>query len=77
MADTRQRNVNWKLNINSDGTVPHGDAELAVLMDIRDELRTIREQCVALVTVTRCSNIQRAFRNIEQINKRLAKKIKL
>ena len=40
-VDTRKKNVNWRLNVNADGTVPNYDAHLAVLMDIRDELQAL------------------------------------
>lgn len=45
--DKRKKNINWSIGTNSDGTTPAHDAHLAVLMDIRDELRTIRQlaQC--------------------------------
>ena len=41
MADERKKNANWRLSTNENGTTPHGDAELAVLMDIRDELQDL------------------------------------
>ncbi len=41
MNDYRKKNGNWKLNPNPDGTYPANDARLAVLMDVRDELRSL------------------------------------
>lgn len=39
--DDRCKDVAWKINRNLDGTVPSLDAHLAVLMDIRDELKAM------------------------------------
>lgn len=41
MARHKHADVAWNLTTNSDKTVPHQDAHLAVLMDIRDELQQI------------------------------------
>lgn len=41
MADTRRKDTNWKIRTNADGTVPAPDAHLAVLMDIRDEMKKL------------------------------------
>lgn len=54
MPDTRKKNVSWKLHTNADGTTPNMDAQLAVLMDIRDELQTIRN-------LAQCYRIPRAL----------------
>lgn len=39
--DRRKKDANWLLNLNVNGTVPTCDAQLAVLMDIRDELKKL------------------------------------
>jgi hypothetical protein len=39
MSDTRKKDRNWKIDTNTDGTTPSTDAHLAVLMDLRDELK--------------------------------------
>jgi len=62
MADTRRKNVNWRLAVNGDGTVPHHDAELAVLMDIRDELQGIR-------SLLSCYRIPRALDAIVRMDR--------
>lgn len=54
MPDMRKKNVTWSLNVNPNGTVSNGDAQLAVLMDIRDELQTIRN-------LAQCYRIPRAL----------------
>lgn len=42
-TDRRKKDADWALNINADGTYPGGDARLAVLMDIRDELKEAKD----------------------------------
>jgi hypothetical protein len=42
VSDTRQKDANWKLNVNANGTVSTEQAQLAVLMDIRDRLDVLR-----------------------------------
>lgn len=54
MADTRKKNTNWKLHVNQDGTVPNHDAQLAVLMDLRDELQSLNR-------LANCYRIPRAL----------------
>lgn len=41
MADTRKANINWNLQTNGNGTTPVDAAQLAVLMDLRDELQKL------------------------------------
>ena len=42
MSDTRHRNVTWRLPANeTTGLLSLEQAQLAVLMDIRDELQTL------------------------------------
>ena len=41
MADTRKKDVAWKIPNNDDGTVSWNGTQLAVLMDIRDELKLL------------------------------------
>ncbi len=41
MSDTRCKNSSWKMNIPSNGKILKSDAQLAVLMDRRDELQTL------------------------------------
>ena len=41
MNDKRRKDANWEIKTNPDGTSPTDDATLAVLMDIRDELKKL------------------------------------
>lgn len=54
MLDRRRRDVNWMIGDGVSTTVPIGGAQLAVLMDIRDELQVIR-------ALAQCYRIPRAL----------------
>jgi hypothetical protein len=62
MPDKRKKNVIWNLATNPDGTTPHGDAELAVLMDIRDELQQLNR-------ILNCNNFLRIPAVLDAISK--------
>jgi hypothetical protein len=64
MTDTRHKDANWRVHNNMDGTVPSQDARLAVLMDIRDELK-------ALNRIMQCSNVSRGFVAMQNIDRRM------
>lgn len=55
MPDTRRKDKSWKLEVNPDGTIPNLDAHLAVLMDIRDELKelNLRFRCPDFLAIPR------------------------
>jgi hypothetical protein len=53
MADTRQKNKRWRC-ADADGSINYEQAQLATLMDIRDELQT-------LVRLAECFRIPRAL----------------
>ena len=44
MTDIRNKNAQWRLNVDANGVCYTPDAQLAVLMDIRDELQGIRRR---------------------------------
>jgi hypothetical protein len=68
MADQRRANVNWV--VCSVGANPTFDgAQLAVLMDIRDELQGIR----ALLNCSNCLEIPRTLRAIRANTSRIKK----
>ena len=43
MADTRKKDVNWRIEPDERGVVVHDQAIMAILMDIRDELKRMNE----------------------------------
>lgn len=56
MTETRYRDRNWPISTNPNGNVPFEDVKLAVLMDIRDELKTVTHQLRTLNRVFECPN---------------------
>ena len=66
MTDYRKRNTTWKLNVNDDGSVPQMDAQLSVLMDIRDEM-------LRLNRLLHCSNFVGIPRELANITKNTRK----
>lgn len=72
MSDTRCRNYNWTVRTKDhvgSGASFEG-AQLAVLMDIRDELQ-------ALNRLLNCQNFLGMPRTLKRIDKRLGTKLKL
>jgi hypothetical protein len=67
MADTRKANYNWKINTNSNGTTPTEDATLAVLMDIRDELK-------ALNILFHCTNFTEMPHTLKRIERAIPRR---
>lgn len=70
MADRRRRDVNWYV-ADEDGraySVEH--CQLAVLMDIREELQ-------ALVSILRCVDFQRIPRTLVEIRRNTTKRRKV
>lgn len=42
--DRRKKDISWRLDVNpTTGSVSHEDAKLAVLMDIRDQLKDLNQ----------------------------------
>lgn len=60
--DTRKKNTNWQINLPLSGYYSLDQAQLAVLMDIRDELQTLNN-------VFRCNN----FLNIPHVLARISR----
>lgn len=44
MMDKRHKNSNWDIGVNSNNRVSFDGAQLAVLMDIRDELQEVNRR---------------------------------
>lgn len=64
--DMRRKNVDWQLKTNQDGSVPHQDAHLAVLMDLRDELQKLNR-------LLHCSNFIEIPRILRAIRRNITK----
>lgn len=79
MTDRRRKNANWQLHPNADGSMPHEDAKLAVLMDIRDELQSLNRilQCPNFIAVPRkLDDIKTELRQV-RLNTRKKKRPKV
>jgi hypothetical protein len=63
------RYQNWTIARNDDGTTPHSDAELAVMMDIRDEL-------IKLNRLLHCPNFTDIPYRLDQIRRNTAAKLR-
>ena len=70
MSDTRHKNTQWVLKLNPDGTLQNDRVQIAVLMDIRDELQTLN-------FIFRCKNFVNLPHTLNRIDRRLRKKLKL
>jgi hypothetical protein len=74
MADIRKKNINWRINTNLDGTTPSVDAKLAVLMDIRDELQSVKSLLQDIAAPLRCQNFLRIPKKLDAIRKNTERK---
>jgi hypothetical protein len=78
MADRRQKDVNWYVASERGDVLTWEQASVAVLMDIRDELKMIRVAVQGTNNVLNCQNfleVPRILRTI-RANTRKAKKKK-
>lgn len=69
MPDTRRKDANWILNIDPEGKVSTEDARLAVLMDIRDELKRLN-------TLLHCGNFMAIPHYLDKIRLNTRKPVK-
>lgn len=67
--DKRKKDYGWFIKTNSNGTTPTDDAQLAVLMDLRDELKRLN-------AVLHCSNFLAIPHKLDAIKRNTAKKRK-
>lgn len=67
MINRRQKDAQWQLNLSATGTVTTADAQLAVLMDVRDELKLLN-------ALLRCDNFLAIPRKLDDIRRNTAKK---
>lgn len=76
MADQRRKDINWTV-CNADGNgQTFAGAQLAVLMDLRDELQGIRDQITSLNGLLHCPNFVGIPTVLRQIRKNTTKKRK-
>lgn len=66
MSDMRKRGIEWGITPNSDGSFSFTAAQLAVLMDIRDELKRLNG-------TLHCVNFLRIPSKLEAIRRNTAK----
>ncbi len=66
MTDTRKKDVDWSIKSQQNGTYSFEAAQLAVLMDIRDELK-------ALNNTLSCTETRRIPRYLRRIASNTAK----
>jgi hypothetical protein len=69
VGDTRHKDAEWTVEVNSDGRTSWEAAQLAVLMDIRDELKRVN-------FTLRCQETQRIPQTLKDIRRLLAKRRK-
>ncbi len=67
-----QQNGNWTIKLNADGTAPWDGAQLAVLMDIREELKALNLK----MNVLRCPDFLAIPRKLDQIKRNTSRKKK-
>lgn len=60
MTDRRRKDVNWTA-ADKDGATSMDGAQLAVLMDIRDELQTMNASVRNLLSLASCKNVRLGF----------------
>lgn len=76
MADERRKDINWRIHTNMDGSSPNSDAQLAVLMDIRDELKQQSLELRKLNNLLHCRNFTAIPDILRTIRKNTTKKRK-
>lgn len=68
MSETRYKDRQWIVSLNRDGqTISHENIQLAVQMDIRDELKQLTGEMRRLNNLLHCSN----FVEIPQILRKI------
>lgn len=64
MSDERRKDALWRVRANADGTLPWEAIKVAVLMDLRDELK-------ALNRLLRCRNFLDIPNKLDRIHRKL------
>lgn len=70
MTDRRRANVNWYC-AREDGTISTEGATLAVLMDIRDEMREQTRLLITVKNLAQCPNVRRGFVSMHKLRRHL------
>lgn len=76
----RQKDLVWNAGPNGDGTTTHDQAKLAVLMDVRDELKLANVYLRDLRDIMTCGNavdIPNILRRIDKNTKKSERKKKV
>lgn len=61
MSDRRKKDINWAVADDSGKTADWEQVQVAVLMDIRDELKQQNQRLGRIEDLARCVNVQRGF----------------
>jgi hypothetical protein len=72
-VDTRQKNKTWRCADGS-GSISYEQAQLATLMDIRDELQGVRRELERMNGILHCSNTLQIPKLLRDIRKNTTKK---
>ena len=72
MADKRQKDVNWRVADDAGNVASWDQAQVAVLMDIRDELKALNQQ----MRILSCPNFLQIPHTLKRISRNTAKKRK-
>lgn len=72
MADKRKKDISWVVADDHGQTLTWAEVQVAVLMDIRDELKIVRQR----LSVLECPNFLDIPRKLDRIKRNTAKKRK-
>lgn len=72
MTDKRKKDINWVVADDHGQTLTWAEVQVAVLMDIRDELKVVRQR----LSVLECPNFLDIPRKLDRIKRNTAKKRK-
>ena len=70
--DMRKKNANWRICDKGGTAFSVEHAQLAALMDLRDELQGIRADVSRLTTLLHCSNFIAIPRTLRTISRKLS-----
>lgn len=73
MKDTRKKNAVWSIESDANGDFSWSQAQLAVLMDIRDELQVANQYLLSMRTLLRHTLGCQNFIDVTAILRRISK----